>query len=105
MLSFLLLESAIAQSGPEFTGSCLTQKIVLDPDRIFELDDINSLVQINKIDISHYDLTVDYNRINLKIEPELLDLRSTNPSNQVEIQEHLVCRPLGMFIMERSPCI
>ncbi|KAJ3251565.1 hypothetical protein HK103_002244 [Boothiomyces macroporosus] len=75
MIASVLFASLLAQSpdpatSPEYIGNCLSQTIDFsDTSRIFDMGGLPTLTDIKGLDVSRYDMTMDYNSQNIKIIP------------------------------------
>jgi hypothetical protein len=59
--SSLILFSSFVLADPNLLGNCLTQRIDFrDRTRIFALDGLPSMEYIKNLDVSRYDMTIDY---------------------------------------------
>jgi hypothetical protein len=60
MLFATYLATSVA-ANPDYIGNCLTQRInFTDPSRTFALDGLPSMNFIRNLDVSRYDMTIDY---------------------------------------------
>lgn len=66
----LLFIIPFALSSPEEVGNCQSQRLNFDPDRMFALDGMDSMRHIPELDVSRYDLTIDYHKENVKKLPD-----------------------------------
>ncbi|KAJ3322147.1 hypothetical protein HDV06_003598 [Boothiomyces sp. JEL0866] len=75
MISILLFPHIFAQTAdtsaaPQYVGNCISQTVDFsDPSRIFDMGGLPTLTDIKGLDISRYDMTMDYNSQNIKLIP------------------------------------